>query len=145
MNQEQLFKLQMIEQEANQINQQLEVVEQNIIELNELKDSLDEINKKDSKEFLANLGKKIFIPVDIREKKLIVDVGDKNFIKKSIPETKEIIKDQIDKLEILKMQFSERVESLQMEMQNIIMEISKNKCSHDNCSCEEECEDCKCE
>ena len=43
MDQEQIFKLQMFEQEANQINQQLEIVEQNINEMNDLKMSLDEL------------------------------------------------------------------------------------------------------
>lgn len=155
MNQEQLMQLQMIEQEANQINQQLEVVDQNIHEMNELNKSLDELAKKENNDFLANLGKKIYIPAVIKDKMLIVDVGNKNFVKKSIPETKKIVGEQIKKLEILKLQFAERTELLQTEMQNIIMEINssggkssennEHECGNDGCECEEKCEECECE
>ncbi len=151
MNQEQLFRLQMIEQEANQINQQLEIVEQNISEMNELKSSLEELEKPETKEFLANLGKKIFIPVEIKEKKLVVEVGNKNFVKKTIPETKKLVEEQLEKLEMVKVQLAEKVESLQCEMNHMIIELNKSSkehkqnCNHKECECEEECEDCECE
>ena len=151
MDQEQIFKLQMFEQEANQINQQLEIVEQNINEMNDLKMSLDELEKTNEKEILVNIGKKIFIPVEVKRKELIVEVGNKNFVKKTIPDTKKVIEQQIEKLNSLRMQLGERIETLQEEMQNMILEINNShqkeghKCNHDNCSCEEECDDCECE
>jgi prefoldin alpha subunit len=148
VEQEQFFKLQMIEQEAGQINQQMEIVDQNISEMNDLKSSLEELEKSENKEILANLGKKIFIPVEIKKKELIVEVGNKNFVKKSIPETMKIVDGQIEKLNMLKMQLGERIEALNSEMNRMIMELNKgrgHKCNHDNCNCEEECDDCKCE
>ena len=46
MNQEQLIELQMIEQEANQLNQQTELIEQNLGEIQELREGLEEIKSK---------------------------------------------------------------------------------------------------
>jgi prefoldin alpha subunit len=127
MNQEQLMKFQMIEQEAQQLNQQLQLIEQNISEIFEIKTSLEEIEKKESKEILANLGKKIYIPVEIKEKHLIVEVGNKKLVKKSFSETKELVSEQLNKLDQAKMHISNRLESLQSEAERLMLEMEKNK------------------
>ena len=95
MNQQQIMQIQMIEQEAQQLNQQIQLIEQNTIELQDLNKSLDEIEQEESKEILAGLGKGIYLPVKITDKNLIVEVGNKIFVKKTIPETKELIKEQL--------------------------------------------------
>ena len=115
----------MMEQEVNQLNQQLQLIEQNIAEMSELKASLDEIGVK--KEIMANLGKRIYIPVEIKEDKLIVDVGKENFVKKSVNETKEIVERESGKLNDGKNEIMERLESLQSEMNRMIMEIQKEQ------------------
>jgi prefoldin alpha subunit len=156
MDQEQIMRLQMIEQEANQINQQLEIIDSNLTEMQDLKASLDEIEKTETKEFLANLGKKIFIPVEIKDKKLIVEVGNKNFVKKTIPETKDIIESQLDKLGQLRTQMAERIQEIEGEMNGLIREINskieKTKAHDKSCMCGDkhnhECnceDDCSCE
>ena len=148
MDQEQIMQFQMIEQEANQINQQLEIIDSNIAEINDINASLDELQKDETKEFLANLGKKIYLPVEIKDKKLIVEVGNKNFVKKTIPETKEIIEEQLNKLGTLRNQFSERVEAIEEEMKNLIKEINGAKSPEDpECQCghDHKCEDCDCD
>lgn len=127
MNQEQLIQLQMIEQEVNQLSQQSQLIEQNISELMEISNSLDEIEKLETKDILTNIGKKIYIPVEIKEKKLIVEVGDKNFVKKSIPEVTQLIDGQIIKLNSAKLQISERLRELESQMNLIVMEASKKK------------------
>jgi prefoldin alpha subunit len=130
MNQEHIMQLQMIEQEAEQLNKQVELIEQNIAEMQELRESLIEIENKDNKEILANLGKKIYIPVEIKDKNLIVEVGNKTFVKKTIPETREIINKQIERLVIGKSQIAERLEALQKDMEKTIEDIQKNENKH---------------
>lgn len=125
MNQEHLMKFQMLQEEASQLNQQVQLVEQNIGEISEIKESLEELENKETKELLANLGKKIYIPVEIKEKYLIVEVGNKKLVKKSFSETKELISEQLKKLNTARSQISERLESLQGEAENIMMEIEK--------------------
>ena len=46
MDQQLIIQIQLIEQEANQLNEQLQLIEQNIRELDDLKESLEEINKR---------------------------------------------------------------------------------------------------
>ena len=125
MDQNQIMQIQMFEHEANALNQQLEIIEQNTRELQELNGSLDELEKKETKSILAGLGKKIYIPVSIEEKKLLVEVGNKNFVKKSIPETKEVIVDQINKLSMGKTKILDKLNSLQEEINSLMIDIQK--------------------
>ncbi|MDD5193427.1 MAG: prefoldin subunit alpha, partial [Candidatus Nanoarchaeia archaeon] len=104
----------------------------------EIEETLEKISEKDSKEMLANLGRKIFIPVEIKDKTLIVEVGNKTFVKKSIPETKKLISEQMEKLTSARVQILERLEELQEEMQRMIDEIQKNEHTHKHdgkCKC----------
>ncbi len=125
MDQEAVMRIQMMEQETNQLNEQLKMVDQNVVEMNDLKASLDEIDSNENKEIMANLGKRIFIPVDIREKSLIVEVGKGNFVKKSVPDTKKIVDEEGDKLVEAKNQIMGRLDELQNEMNKMIMEFQK--------------------
>jgi len=127
MNQEQIMHIQMLEQEANQLNEQLKLVDTNISDLVELGESLDELEKTKEKSILANIGKKIYLPVEIKEKELIVEVGNKRFIKKSINDTKKVIEGQIEKLNSGKSEILNRLNSLQQGMQDIVVEIEKEQ------------------
>lgn len=151
MDQEQIMKFQILQEEAQQLNQQLQMIEQNIQEISDIESSLNELEKNETKEVLANLGKKIFIPVEIKEKNLVVEVGNKKFVKKSIGETKNLILEQISRLNIAKTQINERLESLQSEAETLIIDIENNRekretkikkhdknCNDENCSCNHE-------
>ncbi len=140
MNQEQLINLQIIEQEANQLSQQSEMIEKNLSELQELKEGLEEIGKEETKEVLVNIGKKIYLPVAIKEKELIVEVGGKNFTKKTISETNEIVEEQLKKLISAKLQIMERLQELESQMNLIVNSInseSKKEKHDDNCEGED--------
>ena len=138
MDQQQIMRIQMVEQEAEQLSKQVELIDQHISEMKELEETLEKIEEKDTKEILANLGKKIFIPVEIKDKNLIVEIGNKTFVKKSIPETKKLIAEQLEKLTGARAQILGRLEELQEEMQGMIDEIQKNEHAHKHdgkCSC----------
>ena len=126
MNQEQLIQLQVIEQETQQLEQQLQLIEQSLIEMQNLSSSLDELEKTDKKEIFANIGRGIYIPAEIKDKTLSVEVGNKVFVKKSIPETKEIIEDQVQKLGSVREQISDRIEDLRTEV-NQLMKSEKSE------------------
>jgi len=109
------------------LNQQLQMIEQSVVEMQDLELSLVDLEKDESKDILANLGKGIYIPVEIKDKKLIVEVGKKNFVKKTIPETKDLITEQLTKLVAAKSQTLERLESLQKEIQQIMTRIQQSE------------------
>lgn len=117
------MQIQLFEQQSQQLNQQLQLIEQNINELEEINLSLREIEKADSREILANIGKRIYLPVDIKDKNLIVEIGNKNFVKKTIPETREVIKDQIKKLGINKEKIVDELEILQDQANEMMLEL----------------------
>ena len=96
------IKFQMFEQQIMQLQQQLQAVDQAIMEIELLEKGLNDlIGKKDS-EILSPLGKGIFAKTKLLSEELVVDVGGKNFVSKSIPETQKLIQDQLKKLKQVK-------------------------------------------
>lgn len=153
MDQQQIMQFQMLEQEANKLAQQLQLIENNLSEIQDIKEGLEEIDKKETKEILANIGKKIYIPVEIKDKNLIIEIGNKKFVKKSIPETRKLIEEQVNKMNHAKQEITNRLEDLQEEANNLMQEYQKaqgHKHKHDdeNCDCNDDCEceddDCEC-
>ncbi|MDP3758335.1 MAG: prefoldin subunit alpha [Candidatus Daviesbacteria bacterium] len=114
--QELTFKFQMLEQQIMAIQQQLQAVEQTLIDMASLNLGLDEIKK--DKEILSPVGAGIFAKAKLISEELVVAIGEKNYVKKSIPETKKLIQEQISKLEKVK-------ESLDSELEKINEEITK--------------------
>ena len=118
--QELMFKLQMFEQQAQQIQQQLQAIEQAIIEMSSLNLGLDELKGSEGKEIMAPIGKGIFAKTKLLSEELTVDVGGKNFVKKSIDDTKKLINKQIKKLEDIKKDLEDNLEMLGRELEGEI-------------------------
>ena len=149
MNKEKIMQFQMMEQEVNQLNSQSELIDQNIKEINELKDSLEEINKEETKEILVNIGKKIYLPVEIKKKELVVEIGNKCYVNKSVEDTLRIIDEQLGKLIVAKGQMTERMQELESEIGRMIEQEGLGHKKHE-CDCDDDCEggkcdDCECE
>jgi len=133
-NQEELmYKLSMYEQQINQLQQQLEAVEQAIIEMNSLVLGLNELTGSKEKEILAPIGRGIFVKTKLISEDLTVDVGGKNFVKKSIPETKELIKSQIKKLEEIKEELNKNLEEINNELTATFMNAQEEHMCDENC------------
>ena len=127
MEQQQIMQMQMLQQEAEDLNQQLQLIDQNLSEIETLKLSLEEIDKTENKEILANIGKKIFLPVEIKDKNLFVEIGRGNYVKKTVPETIQVIEEQTKKLIAGKQEVVERIESLQKEVENMMQGFVKEQ------------------
>jgi prefoldin subunit 5 len=99
--QEKLMRMAMMEQEARQIEQQLEILEHQIIEMQLLKLHMEELDKgSQKKEILANLGRNIFIEAESKNKDFLVDVGAKTIVRKNAKEVAELIEKELSQLEI---------------------------------------------
>jgi len=118
--QELMFKLQMFEQQAQQIQQQLQAVERAIVELSSLSFGLDELKGSEGKEIMSPVGRGIFARTKLLSEDLVVDVGGKNFVKKSIPETKELISGQVEKLEDVKKDLEKNMDMLRDELERVM-------------------------
>ena len=110
-----MYKLAMFEQQVQQMQQQLQAVENGIVELGNLNFGLDELKGGKGKEIMSPIGQGIFAKTKLLSEDLIVDVGGKNFVKKTIPETKDLIENQIKKLDEIK-----------KDLQNSIDEMGKD-------------------
>ena len=118
--QEILFKLSLIEQQMQNLHSQLQAVEQGIVELETLKIGLEEFNNSKGKEIIAPLGKGIFTKAKIISDKLIVDIGNKNLIKKSVKDTQKLIVEQIGKLREAKKELNENLEATSKDAEKMI-------------------------
>jgi len=119
--QELMFKLQMFEQQAQQIQQQLQAVEQAMVEMKSLNLGLDELKGAEGKEIMAPIGRGIFAKTKLLSEELTVDIGGKNFVKKSIPDTKKLVEGQINKLEEVKKDLDGNLEELGKELQGVMV------------------------
>jgi len=121
-NQEQelTFKFQMLEQQIIAIQQQLQAVEQTLLDMASLKFGLDEIKK--DKEILSPVGAGIFAKAKLISEELVVAIGEKNYIKKSIPETKKLIQEQIIKLEKVKEELNRELDKINEEITRTMVE-----------------------
>lgn len=125
--QEIFFKLNMFEQQIHQIHEQIEAVENGINDLGALNFGLDELKGSVGKEMLSPLGRGIFVKGEIKSEDLIVDIGGKNFVKKNILETKQIIEDQIKKLIAIKNELNDNLEKIGEEMTKTMEDLQKNQ------------------
>ena len=122
--QEILFKLSLFEQQINQLQQQLQSVERGIIDLSSLELELDDLKGSNGKEILAPVGRGIFAKAKLLSEDLIMDIGGKNFVKKNIPETQDVIKGQIKKLEQIKSQLQENSDEISREAEKLIKDLN---------------------
>jgi len=125
--QELMYKFQMYEQQIQQLQQQLEAVEQAIVEMGSLAAGFNELIGSKNKEILAPIGRGIFVKTKLVSEDLTVDVGGKNFVKKTIPETKKLIQNQVEKLEEVKKELESNLEEINNELTTTFMSAQKEE------------------
>ncbi len=122
-----MFNSGLFEQQIQQLQQQHYAIEQAIIEITGLNLGLDDLTGSKGKEILAPIGKGIFVKTKLLSEELILDIGGGNFVKKSIPETKKIIKGQIKKLEEIRKELEENLEKASEELTKRMIETQKRE------------------
>lgn len=119
--QELAFTLNMFEQQITQLQQQIQVIDAGINELASLSLSLDDLKDAKGKESFSSIGRGIYVKSKLESDDLIVDIGNQNFVKKSIPETKELIQSQIEKLEKIKNEVEHSLEDIDKQLTSLIV------------------------
>ena len=123
--QEIALKFQIFEQQIRAIQEQLQAVEQVLVELGSLNLDLGELVGKKDDEILAPVGRGIYAKAKLMSEELLVDIGSKNFVKKTIPETKIILQKQIRKLEDIKTTLNGELEKINEELTKVFEESQK--------------------
>lgn len=142
--QEMMIKFQMFEQQIKAIQQQLQVVEQTILELEEMHVGMEDLIGGVDSEILAPIGRGIFVKAKVTSEDLIVDIGEKNYVNKSIPETRDMIKEQLVKLGDIKTQLEEELDKINGELTKVFMESQGHGSNECNCSGHGEDDECSC-
>ncbi len=118
-------KFMVFEQQIQLIQQQMQAVEQALVDLENIDIGLGELVGKKDNEILAQVGRGIFAKAKLVSEDLIVDVGGKNFVKKSIPDTQKILKEQIKKLGDIKEELNKEMEKINEELTRVFVEGQK--------------------
>jgi len=122
---EYIMQLAALEQEANKFQEQMQMLDTQVTEIQAIQASLHELDESKEKTIYANLGKNIFIKTEVMDKNLLVDVGNKTFLKKSIPDTLKVVEEQLSKIGDAKCQIIEKLQGLQNQMESIVAEAEK--------------------
>ena len=125
--QELLFQFSMLEQQIQNLQQQLRAIEEAIVDVNTLNLGLDDLKDSVGKEIMAPLGRGIFVKTRLISDKMVVDVGGRNFVTKSVSETKNIVESQSKKLEEIKEEILAHLEGADKELSKIVSQASENK------------------
>ena len=122
---EYLIKLNLLQQQAEKIGQENENVTKQVIELQELKENLQDFLASKGKDSLISLGKGIYTKAELKEKELYVNIGANIVVKKRVPETVELIDEQIKKLEEVKESFGKELGLLNMQLNHLLENIKQ--------------------
>ena len=131
-------KFMIFEQQIRQIQDQLGAIEQAILDLSQINLGLDEITGKVGSEIMAPIGRGIFVKAKLLSEELTVDVGNKTFVKKDIPDTKNLLVNQVSKLNSIKGDLEKELEKINQELTNTMLEAQigaknvKGQDSHDH-------------
>jgi prefoldin alpha subunit len=135
--QELFYKFSMFERQIQELQQQIEAIERGIADISSLNFGLDELVGAKDKEIFAPMGKGIFVKAKLMSEELNVDIGNGNFVKKSIPETKQLIQEQIGKLVEVRKELEDNLDEIGKEIGKMMkqsQEEHSNEHVHDeNC------------
>lgn len=125
MNEEIMYQVQLLQQEAEKINSQLETVDQQITELSSFTSYLSTLNtlKDKETEILASIGKGIYTKTNLINKDLYVEVGSGVILKKTPAQVSEVIEGQTKKLREIRIQLLSQKEICLRAFQQLLEEM----------------------
>lgn len=123
--QKKVIEIRILEEQIRHLEEQANIVEREILGLQTTHADLDEIKKMRQMEAIIPLGRNIFINANIDSAdNVLVDVGSKIVVKKSVEEAKKTIERQKEKLAVAKEQISKEAERVMEQIDKIDMEIT---------------------
>lgn len=126
MDQEIILKATIAEQQAHQLEENLQLVDAQITELEEFNRNLKTLRDSKEKEMLSQLGKRVYIKTKIENKeKLFVEVGAGVVVKKTPEETMKIVSNQISRLQEAKVQILSQLNFYHTQLQEFLETVRK--------------------
>ena len=120
--QKEIFELNMLDMQLRQMEQQAMMVEQQILEQQTTSHNLDELKKtKNGQNMLFPFSKDIFIEGKLEKNDVLVNIGSKTLVRKSIEDAKKIVVKQRDRL----LDVSDEIKAKMSEIIARISELEK--------------------
>ena len=125
--QEKYVEFQVFSAQLKQMQQQFVNIEQQILELKSLSESLNKISDiKENNDSLIPIGAGIFLEGTIKNtKEAVITVGANVAVKKSMEETKELVKKQIEELEKIMIETEHQMETLNEHLVELKTDLEK--------------------
>lgn len=120
MDNELLMQIEEIQGRAAGYDEQLKIVDQQLSELESFRKSIEDIEKNSNNEILASIGKGVFMPAEIKDRNLFVEIGAGVFVKKTLDETKKVAEEQLQRLGEMRMYLGSEINLINSEMRELI-------------------------
>ncbi len=126
MDQKLIWEASLLEKQAQEIEQEKELIEKELDELNAFAENLKILSSSEEKTMLSSLGKGVLIKTEIADKKLFVNVGAGVMVRKTPEEIQKVVGGQIERFNEVRMHLLARIESLGKSLQNVLVEMQKS-------------------
>ena len=126
MDNELIMQMEEIQGRAVGYDEQMKIVDTQLSELENFRKNIEDIENNPNKEILASIGKGVFMPAEITDRSLFVEVGVGVFVKKSLEDTKKVAEDQLRKLGEMRMYLGSEINMINSEMQELISKVRKS-------------------
>ena len=117
--QKKIIEIRMLEDQIGQMEERVRLIDREILELQNIILSLDELTDVDDKEAMVPIGKNVFVKSKVNNcNEVYVNIGSKTIVKKTIIEAKKLFEEKKDK-------FLEAREYIGTDADKIIKRIGK--------------------
>jgi prefoldin alpha subunit len=125
--QQKMMELQILNQQSEQLKRQLTEMEEQMLNLRTLGDSLNNLNKeKIGNKMFTPLSSGVYVKTSLEDnREVLVAVGAGVVVKKKIEDATEMLKEQEKKMELILIQIREESEKFTTSAANIERELSE--------------------
>ena len=121
------LELQFLDEQMKQIQKQITMLDEQLIELNNTIQALDDFNKTAiGSNILVSLSPGVFANAGLKDnKELLVNVGSNIVVKKSVEETKELLKKRLEIIKQYRDMILDEMQKINLQAVNLEQEINK--------------------
>ncbi|PIN94029.1 prefoldin subunit alpha [Candidatus Pacearchaeota archaeon CG10_big_fil_rev_8_21_14_0_10_31_24] len=127
MSHELIHQAQELERYTAELEEHIKFLENQIQELEQFAERLTLLNKSTEKNILSSIGKGVYLPAELKDTNLLVEVGTGVIVKKSPMELKDVVIEQISKLQESKISLISQIGFYTQKIQEIMLEVQNSK------------------
>ena len=127
MDQQLILQLSYLERRKQELSENLNNLDSQTIDLESFSKDIEYLDSFKGKDTVASLGRGVYIPSQITDKKLFIEVGAGIVLRKTPKEAKEIIETQIQRLKLTRSQILTEIDSCNSEFEEIISTIRQSQ------------------